>query len=164
MSDGPVTGTLHETSFEEGETSFRNFLEGAGFGSNLIWVFREDVIIVAGGDAFVRTPLPPDNRQRAMQCFELGKKRDFGVKFQAFGLLRGVPCAYVSLPKDDLDAQYNLMGNLHLKLAYTTPTPEVKQISSFIGWNIRQLIAKHSRVLRADDEVPSRRTLLPPGY
>ena len=76
----------------------------------------------------------------------------------------GDPCAYISLPEDDVDAQYKLLSNLDLRLAYTTPLPEVKRVSSFIEWNIRQLIAKHPRVTRADDEVPSRRTLLPPGY
>ena len=164
MSDGHVVGTLPETSFEEAETFFKKFLEGQGFGSKLIWVFREEVIIFTLGDVFLHTPLPPGNRDRAKKCFELGKQRDLGVKFHAFATLDGVPCAYISLPKDDLDAQYKMMGNQHLKVGHTTPMPEAKADPSFFLWQIRQLVARHPRVMRSDEEVPSRRTLLPPGY
>lgn len=162
MSDGDVIGTLPETSFEEAETHFKNFLEGEGFGSKLIWIFREDVIIA--GAVFIRTPVPSSNTGRAKECFELGKLRDLGVKFHAFATLNGVPCAYVSLPKDDVDTQYKLMGNQSLKCSRTTPMPEAKAVPSFFSWNIRQLIAMHPRIVRWDEEVPSRRTLLPPGY
>ena len=86
MSDEPRPKTLAELSFEEAETSFKKFLDGQGFGSEVHWVFREDVIIVGGG-VFLRTPLPADNRERARECFELGKHRDF----HAFGILDGVP-------------------------------------------------------------------------
>ena len=164
MSDGHVVGTLPETSFDDAETFFKNFLEGQGFGSELIWVFREDVFIVSGGIMFVHTPIPSRNRDRAKKCFELGKERGLGIKFHAFATLNGVLCAFVSMPKDDLDAQYKLMGNLRLKCSHTMPMAEAKADSSFFLWHIRQLIAKHPRVMRADQEIPLRRTLLPPGY
>ena len=69
MSDGHLIGTLPETSFEEAETFFKNFLEGQGFGSELIWVFREDAIIFTLGDVFIHTPISSSNRDWAKKCF-----------------------------------------------------------------------------------------------
>jgi hypothetical protein len=106
----------------------------------------------------VRTPIQRGNRQRAKECFELGKRRDFGVKLHAFAILNDEVYAYVSMPKDDVDAQYKLLGNERVKFTHTNPMPVAKGISNFIEWNIRQLIAKHPRVIRWDEEVPSRRT------
>jgi len=153
-----------ESSFEEAEALLQCFLEEQGFGSKLNWLFSEDVIIASHGNVFVRTPIPAGNRDRAKQCFELGKQRDLGMAFCAFASLDGVPCAYISLPKDELDAQYKMMDNRQLKYGYTTPLAEAKVTPSGFLWKLRQLALKYKQVVRWDEEVPSRETLLPVGF
>ena len=71
------------------------------------------------------------------------------------------PCAYISLPKDDVDAQYKLMGNHDLKLGHATEMREAKATASFILWKLRQVAVKYGPVVRWDNDVPSRKTLLP---
>jgi len=159
MSVEPKPRPIAEITFEQAEISFKEFLDGQGFGSELYWVFQEDVIIAPFGNIFVRTPIPEGNRERARECFEFGKRRDLGLGFCAFGILDRVACAYISLPKDELDSQYKLMLK-SLKLSHTNPMREAKGISSFILWKIRRLAAKRSGV-RWDQDVPSRKTFLP---
>jgi hypothetical protein len=152
--------TLRDTSFEAAETSFKKFLGDKGFGSEVHWVFREDVIIAAFGKVFVRTPIPEVNREQAKKCFDLGKKRNLGIAFRAIGILDEVAFAYILLPKDDLDAQYKLMGEDVLKPSCTMPMPKVRATSNSILWKMRQIVARLPRTVRWDEDVPSRDMLL----
>src|SRR5256885_6286733 len=111
--------SVADTSFDEALDSFREFLSGQGLSTDLVWVFREDVIFQRER-TFIKTPVPVENETRARACYELGQKRDFGINLQAFCLLESRPCCYILLPEDDLDAQYLLMSNISLKLSVWT--------------------------------------------
>jgi len=156
-------GSLSETSFEEAEEAFRNFLADNEAPTELLWVFREDVIPEGYGNMAIRTPLPTDNHERAKKCFELGKKRNLGVAFLAFCKLDGATCCFVQLPEDDRDAQYKSMGNRYLKLSRTT-MPEARAISNSVLWKIRELFVNRKDYGGWDDMIPSRETLLPISY
>jgi hypothetical protein len=74
-----------------------------------------------------------------------------------------VACAYISLPEDEVDAGYKMMDNQSVRLSHTKPIPEARAVRSWVLWKVRQLAAKHSGVVRWDQDVPERDTLLPPG-
>ena len=154
-------GPLPETSFDEAEEIFKEFLKNNGVNSDLKWVFSEDVII-EGRDITIRVPLPEDNRERAEQCFNLGKKRNFGLAFLAFCTLGNRPCCYIQLPENELDAQYKLMSERFVKFSCRIGMPEAKAIRNSAIWKIRQLFA--NRANGYDEPIPSRTTLLPFDY
>jgi hypothetical protein len=155
-------GDLRETSFEEAEAIFRKFLEDNEVSSDIKWIFREDVII-EGLSVAIRTALPDDNRDRAQKCFELGKKRDFGIAFHAFCTLEGNPCCYVQLPENDLDAQYKLMDHRYIKFSCRIGMPEAIAVGNNIMWKIRQLFVNKANSI-GFDMIPSNATLLPIDY
>jgi hypothetical protein len=101
-------------NFHEAKQFFQNFLFEQGFSSDLLWVFGEDIIYLPKR-FLIKVPLPAENETFAEACFNVGRERDFGLCLHTFCLLDGRPCCYVQLPKDDLDAQYSLMGNESVK-------------------------------------------------
>src|SRR5205085_7539307 len=115
-------GELLETSFEQAEDLFRNFLKDNNVSDDLVWIFSEDVIS-DGMNFEIRTPLPPNNRELAKRCFELGKQRNLGIAFHVFCSLSGRSCSYIELPENDLDAEYRLMGNRYIKFSFRNHIP-----------------------------------------
>lgn len=153
---------LPETSFSEAEEIFKKFLKNNEVNAEPKWVFREDVII-EGQDIAIRIPLPEDNRKRAEQCFNLGKKRNFGLAFLAFCSLNNHPCCYIQLPENELDAQHKLMSNRFVKFSCRIGMPEAKAIRNNLIWKIRQIFT-NKKNYGFEELVPSRTTLLPLGY
>jgi len=64
-----IFGLLSETSFEKAEEMLRKFLDDNETSTDLVWVFREDVISEGYGNMAIRTPLPTDNSERAKKVF-----------------------------------------------------------------------------------------------
>jgi hypothetical protein len=47
-------------SFQEAKGTFQDFIVQQGSNSNIIWVFREDIVI-RNEDIFIKTPVPNEN-------------------------------------------------------------------------------------------------------
>jgi hypothetical protein len=152
--------SVADTPFDEALDSFREFLSGQGLSTDLVWVFREDVIFQRER-IFIKTPVPAENESRARACYELGQKRDFGINLKAFCLLESRPCCYILLPEDDLDAQYLLMSNISLKLSVWTNLRKAESISNPVKWLALKLMNRKSQSSSPDDHIPSKRSLLP---
>lgn len=148
------------TSFNEAQSEFKNFLAGEGRSSNLLWLFREDVIFLFAR-VFVRIPVPAENEARMAACYELGKTRGFGLNLHGFCLLDSQLCCYVVLPKDDLDSQYRLMAPNAIKYSFRSELPRAESVRNPVLWKFRSLQSKRARFSHFDDHMPSRATLLP---
>ena len=151
---------VKDTSFAEAIDSFGEFLSSQGLSPDLRWVFREDVIF-RRGRIFIKTPLPADNESRAEACYELGRKRDYGVVLQAFCLLESRPCCYIVLPTDDTDAEHMLVSNVAVKYLIRTDLVEAEPISNPLKWLVLRLLNRNSHIVSFDDHIPSRYSLLP---
>lgn len=151
---------VKDTSYSEAIDSFKEFLSSQGLSSDLRWVFREDVIFRLGR-IFIKTPLPTENESRAEACYELGRKRDYGVVLQAFCLLESHPCCYVVLPTDDTDAQYMLVSNMAVKYLIRTDLVGAEPISNPLRWGLLRMLNRKSHIGSFDDHIPSRYSLLP---
>jgi hypothetical protein len=149
-----------QDSFLEAKQDFQNFLVGQGLSSNLLWVFGEDIICLPKR-FLIKVPLTAENEHFAEACYNIGRKRDFGICLHAFCLLDGRPCCYVQLPEDDLDAQYSLMGNLSVKYSVRTDLIKAEAIANSLLWQTYRLIEKFSdtRFLTLD-KLPFRKTQL----
>ena len=147
-------------SFYEAQSEFKNFLAREGQSSTLLWLFREDVIFLFAR-VFVRIPVPAENEARMAACYELGKKRGFGVNLHGFCLLDSQLCCYVVLPKDDLESQYMAMDPNLIKYSFRKELPPAETVRNPVFWKIRAWQSKRARFSHFDDHIPSRSSLLP---
>jgi hypothetical protein len=152
--------SVDDTSFDEALDSFKDFLSGQGLSTDLMWIFREDVIFQRER-IFIKTPITVENEIRARACYELGQKRAFGINLQAFCLLESRPCCYILLPEDDLDAQYLLMSDISLKLSVWKNLRKAESISHPVKWIALKLMNRGSQFSSPDDHIPSKHSLLP---
>lgn len=155
-------GALPETSFDEAEELFRRFLSENGHPPKLRWVFSEDVLF-DGRAILIRVPVPEENHALARECYKLGITRNLGINLHGLCLLEDSVCCYVQLPKDDLDAQYRLLGPRFVKLSVVVEPNNAVQCRSGIIWRFwRATFA--NKATGYEDMIPSRRTLLPVAY
>jgi hypothetical protein len=151
--------SVAETSFEEARAYFKDSLSNNGVPSDLLWVFREDVIFLYDR-IYIRTPVPTENESLARACYELGQKREFGINLLGFCLLDSRLCSYIAIPQDDLDAQAMLMSKEGVKYSWRTELREAQAISNSLKWRIRAWQSSRARFSRFDNHVPSKRSLL----
>ena len=97
-----------------------------------------------------------DNRELAQAVFELGKRRGFGVELHAFLLLNGIPCAYVILPDDELDAQYRLMDKGFVKYSVRLNLREAQNIKNTIAWKLKKFFVNKYEQESYKNGIPSR--------
>jgi hypothetical protein len=147
-------------NFHEAKQFFQNFLSEQGLSSDLLWVFGEDIICLPKR-FLIKVPLPAENESFAEVCYNIGLERNLGLCLHAFCLLDGRPCCYIELPKDDLDAQYSLMGNLSLKCSVRNDLINAEPIDSFLVWQTYRLSEKFSDPRFSTlDKLPFRKALL----
>ena len=147
-------------SFYEAQSEFKNFLAREGRSSNLLWLFREDVVFLFAR-VFVRMPVAAENEARMAACYELGIKRGFGLNLHGFCLLDSRLCCYVALPKDDLESQYMMMDPNAVKYSCRTELPRAESVRNPVLWKFRSWQSKRARSPHFDDHIPSKATLLP---
>lgn len=152
--------SVAQTSFGEAVVSFREFLSDQGLSTELVWVFREDVIFQRER-TLIKIPVPSENESRVNACYELGQKRAFGVNLHAFCLLESRPCCYLILPGDDVDAQYLLMSDSSLKCSARAELREAEPISGWLRWRGLKSLSRKSHLSGPDGHIPSRHSLLP---
>src|SRR6266850_3894005 len=152
--------SVAETSFEEAQGEFRESLSRNGVSSDVLWLFREDVIFLFDR-VFVRIPVSEENESRMRACYEIGQKRNVGLNLHGFCLLDSLVGCYIALPKDDLEAQYMLMSNQSVKYSWRMELPRAQPISSYVIWGIRAWQSSRARFSHFDGHIPSRVSLLP---
>ena len=142
---------IAETSFDEAVKYYRQFLTTQGVASELTWLFQEDVV-VEGDHILVRAPDHAENMRLAANCYELGRRRNFGVCLHGFCLFQSCLGCYVMLPEDDLDAERMLMSNVAVKYSVVSKLQEAEP----------GLFKSSASVIDGfNSHIPSKRTLLP---
>jgi hypothetical protein len=102
-------------SWEESLVSFQRFIEGQGFSTELVWIFREDVTN-CHRRYWVRTPVPASNAALAREQFEAGRRRGLGVTLEVLCRLEGRSACFVWVPEDEEAASYAMQGPLKFKV------------------------------------------------
>lgn len=155
MTDRENVKSIAETSFEEAQAFFKDCLSSNAVSSDLLWVFREDVIFFYDR-IFIRTPVPIENEGRAGVYYELGRERDFGINIHGFCLLHSRLCCYIALPEDDLESQSMLMSNEWVKYSWRTELPEAQPISNRLLWRIRKWQGSDANLPNFDSHILSK--------
>ena len=146
---------LPETTFEEAEETFKEFLTDNGHGVNIRWIFAEDMIV--SNESFaIREPECEINRLLAKKLYEIGRERNFGIAMHAFAEVDGNPYAYIIVPEDDIDAQYRLMGPDAVKFSVRLPVNKADKVTSGLSWFIRNLFVDDKKRRGNDDGIPFR--------
>jgi hypothetical protein len=120
-----------ELDFESAVAKYKGFLAEQGFGTDLLWIFRENAIFYKKRIC-VRWPLPVVNERLAKQLYELGRDKGFGVWLQILCVIDKRPCCFVWFPKDEEEAGYTMMADL--KLSVPTQPFESHAIKSAVTW------------------------------
>ena len=130
-------------SFLESKQDFQRFLSKQGLSSEVLWIFREDLVCLQNR-FLVRVPLPEKNEISAETLFDIGREQNFGICLHAFCLLDGKVCCYVQMPNDDLDSQYSLMSNECVKFSVRTNLIDAEPVTNFLLWQFYRLVEKFS--------------------
>lgn len=117
--------------FREAVRFLMSFLKHEGLGTNLVWIFREDVI-----ERFpkigIREPIPSSNLDLVERYFEYGRKQGRGVTLEAFCRLGDRLVCYVWIPEDDEAASYAMQQPLNTKIR--VPLTEAKSVRWVWWW------------------------------
>ncbi|MFN0139740.1 MAG: hypothetical protein ACKVQW_06600 [Pyrinomonadaceae bacterium] len=149
-----------DTSFDEALDDFKEFLSGQGLPTELVWVFREDVICQRER-VIIKTPVPAENEALAKACYELGQQRNFGINLHAFCLLESRPCCYIVLPEDGIDAEHMLIPKVAVKYSVLSNLTKAEPVLNPVKWHTLRLLNRKSAVDGFNEYIPSKYTLLP---
>jgi len=129
---------LRESSFADAKHIFQEFLRGQNVGSDIVWLFFDDVFLV-NGTVYVRSVDPAQNEVLANRLYDLGVARNLGLCLYAFARMGSKVCCYVDLPTDPRDAELRMFGS-SLKCSIRNPLMEAIQIDGKIKWKIKHLL------------------------
>lgn len=157
---------LEETTFEDAQSGFTNFLKENELNGPILWVFKEDIYSRRTDrfevDFWLRLPLSAENEKFAKRHFELGKLRGFGLGLTAFASCEEGLCCSFLVPTDDEDAQWMLMGPQHLKYSFVSvDMPVAKVVRSKFIWRLFGLFPRlfragnHFGYLKSKSEIAS---------
>jgi hypothetical protein len=152
--------TLNAITFQKAQVHFRQWVTDEGIATQLLWLFREDVIFLFDR-VFVRKPNQEENEGRMEECYQLGQARGFGLNLHGFCLLDSMLCCYVALPKDDAEAQSMLMGPHVVKYSWRSDLLHAERVSNPLVWRARSWKSQRARFTHFDSHLPSKHTLLP---
>jgi hypothetical protein len=155
-----MDGRIKDTSFDDAQVVFKEFLQKQGHSGCLLWLFREDVISDKG-KYFIKIPKATENERRAKECYELGRRRGFGVALHGFCLLDNCICCYIQLPEDDLDSQYKLMPDVYVKYSVVESIKKGQAVRNPVLWSMRKWKNKKKKQVSFIDDMPSKKNLLP---
>jgi hypothetical protein len=130
-------------NFRETKQDFQRFLSTQGLSSEILWIFREDLVCLPNR-FLVKVPLPENNETLAESFFNTGRERNFGICLHGFCLLDGKVCCYVQLPDDNLDAQYSLMSSERVKFLIRNNLVNAEPVTNFFSWQFYRLVEKFS--------------------
>jgi hypothetical protein len=131
-----MDGKRVDSSFEDAQKRFQEFLVRNGYPKELTWVTPDDVILRDRKLVYVRLPVPASNTLHARELFELGMLRQLGVLLQAVCEIDGTTCCYVWVPVDQAESQYALMPR-GLKMSANMAESRIpaRSVRSRIQWH-----------------------------
>lgn len=147
--------SVADTSFEEVESHFKDWLEQSGISSDLLWVLREDVLFV-NDQIYLRKPIDPENYARTKALYEKGQERSLGVGLHGFCLLENRLCCHLILPEDEIDAEYMMLSKHAVKYSWRTNLPKARKISNGMIWRMRTWQSNFQRSVLLDDYFQSK--------
>ena len=135
--------------FEDAVARLRAFLATEGFKTDITWISRADVL-EQWPKLYVKVPLP-NERSLAEETYNEGVRRGLGVELSVFCFVAGSPCCYVWIPKDEIDAEYRMLGGLKLTISKSDRqiVVPVKSKTRWIWLKLRS--SRHLQPGRADD-------------
>jgi len=117
--------------FPEAVRFFSDFLRSEGLSTEVVWVFREDVL-QRRFKIWVREPIPSSNLDLVERYFEYGRGQGRGVTLEAFCRLGDRLVCYVWVPEDDEAASYAMQQALNTKIR--VPLTEAKSVRWVWWW------------------------------
>ena len=143
-------------SFSEASSRFLDFLEGNGFPGEVLWLFREDVMVTDRGQLWIRLPIPEENLRLAQAAYDRGCAKGPGVKLEVFCVISSaVSCAFVSVPCDQRTAELDQIQGL--KMSVPERVRQAKPYYSTVLSRIRLLFAGPPVEDPWVDELPCRK-------
>jgi hypothetical protein len=137
MREGYEYRTAKAQNFAEASTQFQAFLSQESVSSDLVWIFREDVVS-RQYHILVKEPLPQRNVEIAETLFHRGWERGLGVSFEVLCLLGTRHCCYVWLPNDAREAELHMLAGL--KMSVLTDLPTATSVHSRLKWRWLRLL------------------------
>ncbi len=141
--------------FDNAIRQLKTFLAGQNVSTDLVWVFREDVVSYKLR-LYVRASLPNDNDDLAASLYERGLVRDLGVRLEVLCLLGSRPCCYIWLPEDREDAGYSLLLMSKFIISVPTELPHARPVKNRLAWRGYKLLDEKSGWRDRADRVPHR--------
>jgi hypothetical protein len=137
-----------ELSFQAAVERFKEFLSAQGHSTDLLWIFREDVL-THKRRVFLRWPLPQANERYAETHYEAGRDRGLGLKLEVFCWAAERACCYVLVPEDEAAADSLMMTELRFSCPVEKAT--AMRIRTKLLWlAVSSFVAKSKYPCRAD--------------
>lgn len=144
-------------SFSEAINRFRQFIEEQGLSSDLLWLFREDVVD-RWPKTYLRIPTTDDGTLVEF-LYDVGLKRGLGVHLNVFCLHEGRPCCYIWVPENEEDASYRMLSGLKLSVPEQPDRRIVLPVGSRLRWIWLRSWGALRRKRRWANDIPRRRTI-----
>src|ERR1041384_5628160 len=131
-----------ETSFEDAEKQFKNFLAGNDLPGELLWLFKEDTYrrtrggSLDGAQFWVKLPLLYENDDLVKEMYRRGQTSGFGICFHAYALCKGQVCCGLIIPKDAGEAGDLQVPDKFLKFSFTADLAEAFPVESYLKWKM----------------------------
>ena len=118
-------------NFARAVEDFQKFLAEQSVSSDLVWIFREDVVW-CDRHIFIKEPLPKQNFGVAQTLFDRGWKRGLGVSLDVLCLVGSRHCGFVWLPENEREAELHLLAGL--KMSVPTKLSVATAVRSSLKW------------------------------
>jgi hypothetical protein len=124
-------------SFDEALSKFREFLEGNGYGKDVVWVTSDDVLLSTRRLVYVKVPAPASNEKNVRQLFDSGVAQGMGILLDTVCECGGTTFSYAWVPRHRSEAQQALMPS-GLKMSAQTGSSRVaaKTVKSTLRWSL----------------------------
>jgi hypothetical protein len=141
-------------AFDTAIASFRDFISRQDQPPDIRWIFREDIVEL-GRQVYICLPLS-DAEEQVRQLYAEGVERGLGINLHAYCFLDAHTLCYIWLPKDEVDADYRMLGGLKFSMSANPEQRKAIGVTSGLRWRwLRCLESRRSQHNWADD-IPHR--------
>jgi hypothetical protein len=122
-------------NFEGAFAKFCQFLNDNGYSPNVIWVTPQEVIL-SGGAAYVKVPVPRRNEELVRELFQLSVNQQVAILFTTICEIDGATCTYAWVQKNDSEAAEALMPDSGVKMSIKSGLSRISgtAVSSKLQW------------------------------
>ena len=149
----PPRAPVTTPPFDEVLPTFKRFIHEQGFGTDVLWIFREDVTTYKRA-CWVRVPALDTNSDLARRYFEQGRRHGLGVTLEVCCRVGASSACFVWFPEDELAAEYAMQGSLKLR-ALCDPMVAIP-VRSRLGWLDRRWLNRWLGWDKFAERLPSR--------